>query len=51
MSDIDVTGTLLPAMIMAGIAVWLVVPPTASTRIKDRKPPPLGWPLALVSPE
>ncbi|WP_235842465.1 hypothetical protein [Cutibacterium modestum] len=48
MSDIDVTGTLLPAMIMAGIAVWLVVPPTASTRIKDRKPPPLGWPLALV---
>ena len=50
MSDIDVTGTLLPAMIMAGIAVWWVVPPTASTRITDRKPPPLGWPLALVPP-
>ena len=29
MSDIDVTGTLLPAMIMAAIAEWLVVPATA----------------------
>ena len=29
MSDIDVTGTLLPAMIMAAIAAWLIVPATA----------------------
>ena len=42
MSDIDVTGTLLPAMIMAAIAAWLVVPATARTRTQARKPPP-AW--------
>ena len=42
MSDIDVTETLLPAMIMAAIAAWLVVPATARTRTQARKPPP-AW--------
>lgn len=41
MSGVDVTGTLLPAMIMAGIAAWLVVPQTARTRTQGRRPPPL----------
>lgn len=42
MTDIDVDRTLIPAMVMAAVAAWLIVLPAGESRTKSRKRSP-AW--------